>query len=91
MSPSCSRPSPTCIRRRSRRCGRGCAARCGRTPTGTAARPAWPPCLAGVPLPAKANLLTRWERKADRAAGYVRLPSPLGEDVLLREAKRSSR
>ncbi|WP_217237877.1 IucA/IucC family siderophore biosynthesis protein [Streptomyces sp. AC555_RSS877] len=38
--------------------------------------------LAGVPLPAKANLLTRWERKADREAGYVRLPSPLVEDVL---------
>ncbi|MFD4231575.1 IucA/IucC family protein [Streptomyces sp. NPDC058545] len=33
--------------------------------------------LAGVPLPAKANLLTRWERKADREAGYVHLPSPL--------------
>ncbi|MFC4610496.1 IucA/IucC family protein [Streptomyces maoxianensis] len=38
--------------------------------------------LAGVPLPAKANLLTRWKRKADREAGYVRLPSPLAEDVL---------
>ncbi|GAA3984278.1 IucA/IucC family protein [Streptomyces plumbiresistens] len=38
--------------------------------------------LAGVPLPAKANLLTRWERKADRAAGYVRLPSPLAEGIL---------
>ncbi|MEU9035732.1 IucA/IucC family protein [Streptomyces sp. NPDC048352] len=38
--------------------------------------------LAGVPLPAKANLLTRWERKADREAGYVRLASPLTEDVL---------
>ncbi|GAA3177839.1 MULTISPECIES: IucA/IucC family protein [Streptomyces] len=38
--------------------------------------------LAGVPLPAKANLLTRWERKADRDAGYVRLPSPLAESVL---------
>ncbi|MBC9717135.1 iron transporter [Streptomyces sp. TRM66268-LWL] len=38
--------------------------------------------LAGVPLPAKANLLTRWERKADRAAGYVPLPSPLAESVL---------
>ncbi|CAM5592518.1 Siderophore synthetase component OS=Streptomyces violarus OX=67380 GN=FHS41_000500 PE=3 SV=1 [Streptomyces violarus] len=38
--------------------------------------------LTGVPLPAKANLLTRWERKADRASGIVRLPSPLGEDVL---------
>ena len=33
--------------------------------------------LAGGPLPAKANLLTRWERRADREAGYVRLPSPL--------------
>lgn len=38
--------------------------------------------LAGVPLPAKANLLTRWARKADREAGYVRLPSPLAESVL---------
>jgi siderophore synthetase component len=38
--------------------------------------------LAGVPLPAKANLLTRWERKADREAGYVRLTSPLAEDLL---------
>ncbi len=38
--------------------------------------------LAGVPLPAKANLLTRWERKADRDADYVRLPSPLAKDVL---------
>lgn len=38
--------------------------------------------LAGVPLPAKANLLTRWARKADRDAGYVPLPSPLAEDVL---------
>lgn len=38
--------------------------------------------LAGVPLPAKANLLTRWERRADREAGYVRLPSPLAAGVL---------
>jgi siderophore synthetase component len=37
--------------------------------------------LAGVPLPAKANLLTRWGRKADCEAGYVRLASPLAEDV----------
>ncbi|MGW6915259.1 IucA/IucC family protein [Kitasatospora sp. NPDC054939] len=37
--------------------------------------------LAGVPLPAKANLLTRWERKADREAGYVRLPSPLADSA----------
>ncbi|MEE1824607.1 IucA/IucC family protein [Streptomyces sp. BE20] len=38
--------------------------------------------LAGVPLPAKANLLTRWERRRDREAGYVRLPSPLARSVL---------
>ncbi|WP_030611828.1 IucA/IucC family protein [Streptomyces sclerotialus] len=38
--------------------------------------------LAGVPLPAKANLLTRWARKADREAGYVPLPSPLAASVL---------
>ncbi|MFG3258774.1 IucA/IucC family protein [Streptomyces sp. NPDC048172] len=35
--------------------------------------------LAGAPLPAKANLLTRWARQADRRAAYVRLPSPLAE------------
>jgi siderophore synthetase component len=33
--------------------------------------------LGGAPLPAKANLLIRWERRADRDAGYVRIPSPL--------------
>ncbi len=38
--------------------------------------------LAGVPLSAKTNLLTRWDRKADREAGYVPLPSPLAEDFL---------
>ncbi|MGW1673012.1 IucA/IucC family protein [Streptomyces sp. NPDC002324] len=43
--------------------------------------------LAGDPLPAKANLLTRWERRADREADYVRLPSPLAEDVLSRGAR----
>ncbi|MFB6703100.1 IucA/IucC family protein [Streptomyces sp. NPDC056333] len=37
--------------------------------------------LAGVPLPAKANLLTRWERKADREADYVRLASPINADA----------
>ncbi|MFF1894297.1 IucA/IucC family protein [Streptomyces sp. NPDC058206] len=37
--------------------------------------------LAGVPLPAKANLLTRWERKADREAGYVHLASPLAGEA----------
>lgn len=47
--------------------------------------------LAGVPLPAKANLLTRWERKADREAGYVRLPSPLAEDILRDPASGGAR
>ncbi|WP_406206585.1 iron transporter [Kitasatospora sp. NBC_01560] len=42
--------------------------------------------LAGVPLPAKANLLTRWERRPDRQAGYVRLPSPLAPTVLAETA-----
>ncbi|MFC9324417.1 IucA/IucC family protein [Kitasatospora sp. NPDC057015] len=46
--------------------------------------------LAGVPLPAKANLLTRWERRADREAGYVRLASPLGEAVLTEAARASA-
>ncbi|WP_199485178.1 IucA/IucC family protein [Actinomadura craniellae] len=36
--------------------------------------------LAGVPLPAKANLRARWARSADRAAGYVPVPNPLRED-----------
>ncbi|MDF3291579.1 IucA/IucC family protein [Streptomyces silvisoli] len=36
--------------------------------------------LSGVPLPAKANLLLRWARKADRYATYVPLPSPLAAD-----------
>ncbi|WTW98781.1 iron transporter [Streptomycetaceae bacterium NBC_01309] len=38
--------------------------------------------LSGVPLPAKANLMTRWQRVADREAGYVALPSPLGAAFL---------
>ncbi|UQI44346.1 iron transporter [Streptomyces sp. HU2014] len=38
--------------------------------------------VAGAPLPAKANLLTRWERKSDRDAGYVRIASPLMSDLL---------
>ncbi|MFE2096080.1 MULTISPECIES: IucA/IucC family siderophore biosynthesis protein [unclassified Streptomyces] len=36
--------------------------------------------LSGVPLPAKANLLLRWARKADRHATYVPVTSPLGAD-----------
>jgi siderophore synthetase component len=42
---------------------------------------AWPPqlraVLAGVPLPAKANLRVRWARGADRDAGYLPVPNPL--------------
>jgi siderophore synthetase component len=42
----------------------------------------WPPRLraliAGVPLPAKANLRTRWARAADREAGYIPVRNPLG-------------
>lgn len=34
--------------------------------------------LAGVPLPAKGNLLVRWQRDADRHAGYVPFPNPFG-------------
>ncbi|RLL70050.1 IucA/IucC family protein [Streptomyces sp. Z26] len=56
-------------------------ARVGDTLRAYAAEHGCPPrlraLLAGVPLPAKANLLTRWARAADREAGYVRLPSPL--------------
>jgi siderophore synthetase component len=37
--------------------------------------------LSGVPLPAKANLLTRWGRKADRHAEYVTVPNPLRSTV----------
>jgi siderophore synthetase component len=33
--------------------------------------------LAGGPVPAKANLLTRWQRANDRSAGYVPLRLPL--------------
>ncbi|SCL35747.1 Siderophore synthetase component [Micromonospora nigra] len=34
--------------------------------------------LAGAPLPAKANLLVRWQRAADRNAPYVTVPGPFG-------------
>ncbi|MEV5709447.1 IucA/IucC family protein [Actinoallomurus sp. NPDC052274] len=37
--------------------------------------------LAGVPLPAKANLRTRWARDADRQATYVPVPNPLAESL----------
>lgn len=35
--------------------------------------------LAGVPLPAKANLRTRWARESDRDADYVSVPNPLAD------------
>ncbi|MEO3818577.1 IucA/IucC family protein [Plantactinospora sp. B24E8] len=34
--------------------------------------------LAGEPLPAKANLLLRWRRAADREADYLPFPNPIG-------------
>ncbi|WP_370375493.1 IucA/IucC family siderophore biosynthesis protein [Micromonospora sp. HM5-17] len=34
--------------------------------------------LAGAPLPAKANLLLRWRRAADRHAEYLPFPNPIG-------------
>jgi siderophore synthetase component len=43
----------------------------------------WPPqlraVLAGVPLPAKANMGVRWARAADRDAQYVPVENPLRE------------
>ena len=47
--------------------------------------------LSGVPLPAKANLLLRWSRKADRYATYIPLPSPLGRDFPLDTAQAATR
>ena len=35
--------------------------------------------LAGVPMPAKANLRTRWAREPDREAAYVTVPNPLAD------------
>jgi siderophore synthetase component len=50
----------------------------------------WPPqlraVLAGVPLPAKANLRLRWTRGADREATYLTIPNPLSEQVVARPA-----
>jgi siderophore synthetase component len=43
----------------------------------------WPPrlrgVLAGIPLPAKANLRLRWARAADREATYLRVLNPLSD------------
>ena len=46
----------------------------------------WPPelraLLAGVPLPAKANLRLRWARGADREAAYLNVLNPLSEQAI---------
>ncbi|HEY1821132.1 MAG TPA: IucA/IucC family protein [Trebonia sp.] len=51
--------------------------------TGFARDHDWPPqlraVLAGVPLPAKANLRLRWARAADREAGYLSVRNPLAD------------
>jgi siderophore synthetase component len=41
--------------------------------------------LAGVPLPAKANLRLRWARGADREAAYVSVRNPLGGQLTSRD------
>ena len=41
--------------------------------------------LAGVPLPAKANLRLRWARGADREAAYLSVRNPLGGRLTGRE------
>jgi len=60
--------------------------RAGDVLTGYARDHGWPPrlraVLAGAPLPAKANLRLRWARGADRAAAYLAVASPLGEDAM---------
>jgi siderophore synthetase component len=59
-------------------------ARARRVLAEAAGRHGWPPqlraVLAGVPLPAKANLRLRWARGADREATYVPVPNPLREE-----------
>jgi siderophore synthetase component len=53
----------------------------------------WPPplraVLAGAPLPAKANLRLRWMRGPDREAGYLTVPSPLGDHLMARRTVAS--
>jgi siderophore synthetase component len=54
----------------------------------------WPPqlraVLAGVPLPAKANLRLRWARRADREAAYVTVRNPLGDRAAGRQTQAAS-
>jgi siderophore synthetase component len=57
--------------------------------TGFARDHDWPPqllaVLAGVPLPAKANLRLRWARGADREAAYLNVRNPFGGQLTSRE------
>jgi siderophore synthetase component len=57
--------------------------------TGFAREHGWPQrllaVLAGVPLPAKANLRLRWARGADREAAYLSVRNPLGGQLSRRE------
>ena len=54
----------------------------------------WPPqlrtVLAGVPLPAKANLRLRWARGADREAGYVPVRNPFSYRAVRRQSQVTS-
>ncbi|MGH3207142.1 MAG: IucA/IucC family protein [Trebonia sp.] len=56
--------------------------------TGFARDHGWPPqllaLLAGVPLPAKANLRLRWARGADREAAYLSVRNPIGGQLTSR-------
>ncbi len=57
--------------------------------TGFAREHDWPSqllaVLAGVPLPAKANLRLRWARGADREAAYLSVRNPLGGQLASRD------
>jgi len=64
--------------------------RVGTVLAGLASDHGWPPqlraVLAGVPLPAKANLRLRWARGADGDATYLTVPNPLSENAVARRA-----
>jgi siderophore synthetase component len=60
------------VRRHVARCAEG-------TPADTDGAARLRALLAGVPLPAKANLRTRWARDPDRQATYVPVPNPLAK------------
>jgi siderophore synthetase component len=62
--------------------------------TGFAREHDWPPqlraMLAGVPLPAKANLRLRWARGADREADYLHVLNPLSEHAFAWSGRMTS-